>query len=201
MKKYYSLVRSLHLYFGLFISPFILIFSVSVLVLNHTGYFNKLRPRREPEPIQKRLTNLQFQGSNSLTAKLIIQQLGITGEIDWIAKTDSTFSFPVNKPGLNKWISFNTKTAMVLITSHDDGILKGMTYLHMMPGPHNARMRGNSVLMKTWRVATDAFVYFILFVTATGVFLWYFLQPERMLGIYSLCFGFVSLIALLILLF
>ena len=30
MKKYYPSVRTLHLYFGLFISPFVLTFSVSV---------------------------------------------------------------------------------------------------------------------------------------------------------------------------
>jgi hypothetical protein len=201
MKKYYSLARLLHLYFGLFISPFILIFSVSVFVLNHTNYFNTLRPGRDLEPIQARLSNFQLLGSDSLTATSILQQLGIAGEIDWINKTDSTFSFPVHRPGLSQWISVNTKTGIVLMTRRDEGIFKGMTYLHTMPGQHNAKMRGNSVLMKAWRVATDVFVYFVLFASATGVFLWYFLRPERRLGIYSLGFGFVFLIVLLILLF
>ena len=201
MKKYYSLVRSLHLYFGLFISPFILIFSISVLVLNHRDYFDSLRPGNELEPINKSLTDFQLLRSDSLTAKSILQQLGITGEIDWITKTDSTFFFPVNKPGLNKSISVNTKTGTVLIKGHDEGIFKGLAYLHMMPGQHNARMRGNSVFMKAWRVVTDVFVYFVLFASATGVFLWYFLRPERKLGIYSLGFGFVFLLVLLMLLF
>ncbi len=201
MKQYYSLVRLLHLYFGLLISPFVLIFSISVLVLNHTEYFNKLRPRRELEPIQKHLTHFQLQTSDSLTAKSILQQLGIAGEIDWISKTDSTFSFPVNKPGLSKWVSVNTKTGSVLVTRRDEGTFKGMTYLHLMPGQHNARMRGNSLFMNVWRVATDVFVYFVLFVSATGVFLWYFLRPERKLGICSFGFGFVFLVVLMMLLF
>ena len=201
MKKYYSLVRALHLYFGLFISPFIIIFSLSVLALNHTEYFNKLRPKNELKSVQVRLNNFQIQNSDSLTAKSIAHQLGISGEIDWIPKTDSTFSFPVNKPRLSKRISFNTKTGMVLITQHDEGVFNGMTYLHMMPGQHNARMRGNSVFMKAWRIATDAFVYIVLFVSAAGVFLWYFLRPERNLGIYSLGFGFIVLLVLLMLLF
>ena len=200
MKKYYSLVRSLHLYFGLFISPFILIFSISVLVLNHTDYFNRVRPSKDLEPIQRRLTNFQPQGSDSLTAKLILSQLGITGEIDWITKTDSTFSIPVYKPGLLQLVSLNTRTGVVLITRHDQGIFNGMTYLHVMPGPHNARLRGNSMFMKVWREVTDVFVYFILFVSASGVFLWYFLRPERTLGIYSLGLGFTFLLVLLILL-
>ena len=201
MKQYYSLVRLLHLYLGLFISPFILIFSISILVLNHADYFNALRPAQELEPVQKRLIHFQPLGSDSLIAKSVLQQLGITGEIDWISRTDSTFSFPVKRPGQNKRISINTKTGVVLITGHDEGILKGTAYLHMMPGQHNARMRGNSFFMKAWRVATDVFVYFVLFVSATGVFMWYFLRPERNLGIYSLGFGFVMLIVSLMLLF
>src|SRR5258706_770497 len=174
MKKYYSLVRALHLYFGLFISPFVLIVSTSVLVLNHTAYFSRLRPGEDGQPIQKHLAGFQPQPSDSLTAKSILRSLDLSGEIDWISKTDTTFSFPVNKPGLIHWISFNTKTGIASVTRRDEGMLKGTTYLHMMPGQHNARMRGNSVFMKAWRVATDFFVYFVLFVSASGVFLWYF---------------------------
>ncbi len=201
MNKYYSLVRSLHLYFGLFISPFILIFSMSVLVLNHADYFNKLRPIKESETVQTHLTNFQVQDSDSLTAKSIIQQLGIGGEINWISKTESTIAFPVNKPGMSKWIFLDTKSKIASVTQYDEGIFKGMAYLHTMPGQHNAKMRGNSVFMKGWRISVDVVVYIILFVTTTGVFLWYFLRAERKLGIYSFGFGFLFLIALLVLLF
>ena len=201
MKKYYSLIRALHLYFGLSISPFILIFSISVLALNHSGYFDKLQPKKTLEPTHTRLNNFQVQSSDLLTAKAIIQQLGINGEIDWISKTDSTYSFPVHKPGLSKWILLNTKTGMASITRQQEGSFKGMSYLHMMPGQHNAMLRGNSFFMKAWRIATDVFVYFVLFVSVTGVFLWYLLKPERKLGMYSLGFGFVFFIVLMMLLF
>ena len=201
MKQYYSLVRALHLYTGLFISPFVLIFSMSILVLNHPPYFNNLRAKKEPESTQTHLNNFQFQASDLLTAQSIIRQLEIAGEIDWISKTDSTFSFPVNKPGLNKWISLNIKTGTVVIKQDEEGILKGTSYLHTMPGPHNASLRGNSFFMKVWRVMTDVFVYLIVFSSVTGVFLWYFLKAERKLGVYALALGFVFLTGLLILLF
>ena len=44
MRKYYLPVRALHLYIGLFISPFVLIFAVSVLVFNHPQFINKAIP-------------------------------------------------------------------------------------------------------------------------------------------------------------
>lgn len=189
MKKYYSLAKALHLYFGLSISPIIFIFSISVLVLNHPEYFNKLHPNEELPPIQTQINTFTAQDSDLSTAKAIIQQLDIAGEIDWISKTDSTFSFPVNNPGLNKWVSVNTKTGMVTITQKDVGVFNGMTYLHTMPGQHNVMIRGNSFFMKVWKITTDTFVYIVLLVSATGIFLWYFLKPERKLGIYSLGFG------------
>ena len=45
MKKYFPIVQDLHNYLGLFISPFILIFAVSVLVLNHPRSVNKERQK------------------------------------------------------------------------------------------------------------------------------------------------------------
>ncbi len=200
MKKYYSIAKALHLYFGLLISPFIFIFSVSVLVFNHTEYFNKLRPKKELAPVEQQLNDFTFKDSDLATAKAIIEQLDITGEIDWISKTDSTFSFPVNRPGLNQRISLHTKTSKVTITQIDVGTFNGVTYLHTMPGQHNAMLRGNSSFMKAWRIATDSFVYLILFVSATGVFLWYVLRPERKLGIYSLAIGILCFSILMILL-
>lgn len=135
------------------------------------------------------------------TAKMITEQLDITGEIDWISKTDSIFSFPVNKTGSTTWISLNVKTGLADIHENDLGILKGTTYLHTMPGQHNASMRGNSFFMKGWRIMTDVVVYVVLFLTATGVILWYLLKPERSLGLYALASGIILLTGLLILLF
>jgi len=35
MKRFYLITRDLHLYFGLFISPFVLLFAISVIFLVH----------------------------------------------------------------------------------------------------------------------------------------------------------------------
>jgi hypothetical protein len=200
LKKYFSLTKALHLYFGLFISPFIFIFSISVLVLNHADYFNSISPKNEIAIVEGQLADFVFQETDLLTAKAIIGQLDITGEIDWISKTDSTFSFPVNTPGLSKRIFLNTKTGKMTIAQKGEGAFDAVAYLHTMPGQHNAMLRGNSFFMRTWMIATDVFVYIILFVSATGVFLWYFLRPERKLGIYSLAMGLLFFFALMIML-
>ena len=201
MKKYYLSVRTLHMYIGLLISPFILIFAVSVIVFNHPGFFNKFAPVKELSTIKTRLDSIPFRSTDLLTAQAIIQKLSIKGEIDFIRKNDSTLFFPVRTPGIINHFSINTRNGIVSVTRSDEGAFRGTTYLHMMPGPHNAAMRGNSGFIKIWRYIADSIVYSILFLTLSGVFLWYFLQSERKAGIYAAGFGLLVLIGLLLLIF
>jgi hypothetical protein len=201
MKKYYSLVRTLHLYFGLFISPFICIFSISVLVLNHAGYFNHINPVEPLPDIKTKLDKIPYDTTDLLTAKAIIGKLNVNGEIDFISKNEDYISFPVNKPGLQTKIKVDIHTDSVLITRQQVGLMRAMSYLHTMPGQHNANMRGNSGFMKVWRALADVVVYLLLFLTVSGVFLWYFLKVERTLGIYAITLGVLLFFGLLLLIF
>ena len=201
MNQLYSPIRALHLYFGLFTSPFILVFAISVLVINHPGFFSGMNPEVKTEDIHRKLEVIPFGETDLVTAKAIINELGLTGEIDFISRTDSLFSFPLNKPGLINRVTVNTSNGDVLISQSDEGFFRGTRFLHMMPGQHNAMMRGNSGFMKVWRLVTDSIVYLMLFLSASGIFLWYFLRPDRKLGLYALSFGLITLIVLVFLLF
>ena len=201
MKKYYPSVRALHLYVGLFISPFVLIFGISVLVFNHPASVNGVSQIKVLPDIKTRLDKIPYDTTDLGTAKAIIKKLNITGDIDFISKNDSSFSFPVNKPGLRTNIKVNIKTDSVFITRKNEGLLRSTTYLHSMPGPHNVNIRGNSAFMKTWRILADVVVYFLLFLTVTGIFLWYILKNERLIGFYSIVLGLLFFIGVLLLIF
>jgi hypothetical protein len=198
MRKYYPPVRTLHLYFGLFISPFILIFSISVFIFNHPGLINRVNPVKDLPDIRTKLDKLPYETSDLETAKAIIRKLNIDGEIDFISRNKSTISFPVNKPGLRTYIKVNTNTDSVLITRKYEGTLRSMTYLHSMPGPHNVKVRGNSGFIKAWRILADVVVYFLLFLTVSGIFLWYILKDERGIGLYALALGMLFFIGLIL---
>ena len=197
MKKYYPIVRSLHLYFGLFISPFVLVFSISVLVLNHTDFINKINPIKPLPDINTRLDKIPYDTSDLLTAKRIIQKLGIKGEVDYISQNEQEISFPVIVPGLTTKIKVNKQTNEVLITREEEGILRATNFLHKMPGPHNAKLRGNSLFMMNWRVIADMVVYILLLLSSSGVFLWYFLKAERKLGWVAIVLGCITFTGLL----
>lgn len=201
MKKYYPPVRSLHLYFGLFISPFVLIFSIGVLIFNHIGFINQVDPIKNFPEIRTKLDRIPYDTSDLGTAKAIIKMLNINGEVDFISKNDSTISFPVNKPGFKTYIRVSTNTDSVLIRRESEGPLRSMSYLHSMPGPHNAKVRGNSAFIKGWKIISDVVVYLLMFLTASGIFLWYILKAERKVGLWALALGILSFIGAMVLIF
>lgn len=201
MRKYYSSVRTLHLYFGLFISPLVLIFSLSVFVFNHTQILDQIRPVKALPSTRTKLKEIPQDSTDLLVAKAILRNLNITGEIDFISRSPNRITFPVNKPGLRMRVEVNTDNDSVLITRENTGALRGMSYLHIMPGQHNVKMRGNSGYMKVWRLLADGVVYVLLFLSVSGVFLWYFLRMERSAGLISLTIGALIFVGLLILMF
>ncbi|WP_018621512.1 PepSY-associated TM helix domain-containing protein [Spirosoma luteum] len=201
MRKYYPIIRTLHLYVGLVSSPFILIFSLSVLVFNHIGFFNRFTPVQELPPIKTRLASFPLDTNNLAMAKAICTQLGINGEIDFIARDADHISFPVVKPGLRTIINVNSHTDSVVITRQREGTLRALSFLHRMPGQHNAALRGNSIYMKVWKVMADGVVYLLLFLTTSGIFLWWFLKAERRLGFIAIGLGVFIFSTLLLLIF
>ena len=201
MKKYYPLLRGLHLYFGLFITPFVLIFSISVLVFNHPGLIDIMSPIEPSTETRMKLDKIPYDTTDLLTARAIIEKLEIEGEIDFINQNDDRISFPVKKPGLKTQIIVNKHTDSVFITQQNEGAYRALTFLHSMPGAHNVKIRGNSGYIQVWRVLADVVVYVLIFLTISGVFLWYFLKVERNFGYFSIALGLIIFTSLLLIMF
>jgi hypothetical protein len=75
------------------------------------------------------------------------------------------------------------------ITTRPQSIGDALVYLHKMPGPHNADVRGNSGLIRAWFVLADTTAYVLLFITLSGIYLWAALRAERRIGLLLLIAG------------
>jgi hypothetical protein len=67
-----------------------------------------------------------------------------------------------------------------------------------MPGPHNAKIRGNWIYTKIWGSLIDFFVICLFFSSITGIILWYYYKNDRTIGLISLVIGFLSIASLVI---
>jgi len=195
----YRWTRDLHLYIGLFISPFLLLFAISVFFLNHA----KVQPDRWSE--QRTVSRLDVpadigtrKGTAAVeAARAIAVRAGIDGEIGFtrVVRDTNHFVFPVSKPGREASIDVDVAARTASISTRPTSLLESLAYLHKMPGPHNADIRGNWMPTRLWRGAADLTIYLTLFVTITGVVLWWALRAERRVGLVLLSLGTVSLVA------
>jgi hypothetical protein len=199
LKDYYALIRAIHLYFGLFISPFVIIFGVSVLAFNHPRLFIPKNSAESFKTISTKLDTIPYDTTDLGTAKAILKKLDIKGEIDFISKNEDQISFPVNKPGLRTRVVVNTHNDSVLITRHPESSLNAMAWLHSMPGQHNVALRGNSPFMKIWRIIADMVVYLVIFLVISGGFLWYLIESRRINGWYAIILGIIVFAGMLFL--
>lgn len=188
----YRWLRDLHLYFGLFISPFVLLFAASVFYLNH----GKLVPGAEA-PVTYRDVNVpdgfdRIKGREAVErAKAILPQVDVAGEIGFLryVPKDRHLIFPVSKAGSEATVDVDLDARTATVTRRSMGLWESLSYLHKMPGPHNVALRGNWIGTEIWRVLTDATIYLLLFISLSGVYLWWAIKAERRIGLALLATG------------
>ena len=197
----YRWTRDLHLYGGLFISPFVLLFAASVLFLNHAkvatdrwvsvATFGDLQV---PEGLES------AGGLAALErAQALMSQMNVAGEVGFTrySKASRHFSFPVSRPGLEVLVDVDLGARSATVSRRPTGALEAFSYLHKMPGPHNAAIRGNWVATRLWRWVADGTVYLLLFTSISGVFLWWAIKAERRIGLALLTTGAATFLILL----
>ncbi len=195
-RRLYRVTRDLHLYSGLFISPFILVFAVSVFFLVH-----RLPPSNSPGA-QSTLSNLSLPPDlENLSGRPLVDRLipvlknnGIEGEFGWVQHypKEHRFVIPITAPGRTTTVTLDVNKREASIERRVTGLADALIVLHMAPGPHMPGIRKNWVYMLAWSWFADATVYLTLFITISGIYLWYVLRSERKVGLALLLAGGAS---------
>ena len=198
-RRFYPGTRNLHLYLGLFVSPFVLVYAVSAIQLNHS-----LMPwggRGAPSTDRRVVRVVVTDAADGLAvAAQVRRQVGIAGEIGYVNRKPggTRVSFPLESPGRTTQVKVDLATGIATIEQKDTGVWDALIYLHKMPGPHNANIRGNWLFTRLWGWLADATVYLLLFLTASGVYLWTILKADRRTGLRVLAAGVLSFLALVV---
>ena len=199
MRRLYVITRDLHLYVGLFLSPFILLFSVSVFYLVH-GLAQRPAPTTSDTARTVADVNVPagiggMQGRARVDAlRPVLDQLGVRGEIDFVrhVASERRLIVPVRLPDLDTTVTLNYDQRTATVISRRQSFGDALVYLHKMPGPHNVDVRGNSWAMRAWRGLADASAYLLLFLTFSGIYLWVAVKAERRIGLALILAGGVT---------
>ena len=184
------------------ISPFVLVFSVSVFFLVHSWM-----PRWGPEGSTTRAvagfalpTNLQKLSGRPLidALKPALEKAQVPGEIGFVRHLikEEKLIIPVSVPGRLTTVTVNLANRQATIVAREIGLADALVTLHKSPGQHGPDIRMNWIWMKAWAWFADATVYLTLFISVSGIYLWYVLRAERKVGFVLLGAGAVSFIGL-----
>lgn len=196
--RFYRVTRELHLYFGLFISPFVLLFAISVFFLVHSW-----RPRIVAETSTARVVSdwplpgdwSKLSGRPLIDAlKPALEKAGVPGEVGFVRHLvkEEKLIVPVSIPGRETTVTISIASRDATIVTRETGLADALLLLHKSPGQHGPDIRMNWFYMRAWRWMADATVYLVLFITISGVYLWFVLRAERTVGLILLFAGALS---------
>jgi hypothetical protein len=201
-RRFYRLTRDLHLYLGLFSSPFVLLFSVSVFFLVHTWLPKLGTPASETRLV----ADLPLPGDlRTLSGRPLIEALrpilkraGVEGEVGFVSRLvkEDALLIPVTIPGRETTVTINLATGGATVVTREAGLAAALAILHRSPGEHAPAIRMNWFWMKAWRCLADTTAYLILFISVSGIYLWYVLRAERRVGFALLFAGALSFLGL-----
>jgi hypothetical protein len=123
--------------------------------------------------------------------KPILQAMKVPGEIGFVRHqvNEQRLIIPVSIPGRATTVTNNLASHEATVVTRETGLADALIYLHKAPGPHGPAVRMNWFFMKAWRWLADATVYFTLFISVSGIYLWYMLRAERKVGFVLLFAG------------
>ncbi len=197
-QRLYQVIRHLHLYLGLFASPFVLLFAVSVFFLVHgwapaTASQEVFRraPLRLPSEIERLPARAQIDALRGPLA-----QAGVHGELGFVQYLpgEHRLAFQVSVPGRLTAVAIDLFSGNATIQSRATGPWDALITLHKFPGQHLAAIRMNWPWMRAWRWLSDATVYLILFLSVSGIYLWAVLRAERRVGLALLAAGAITFV-------
>ena len=200
--RFYRLIRDLHLYLGLFSSPFLLVFAVSVFFLVH-AWLPKFAPETSHTRVVSALplpADLQTLSGRPLidALKPTLEKADVHGEVGFVRHLikEEKLIIPVTIPGRETIVTISIASRDATIVTRETGLADAMATLHRSPGEHAPAIRMNWFYMQAWRWLADTTAYLILFISVSGIYLWYVLRAERRVGFVLLFAGGVSFFGL-----
>jgi len=194
-----TLIRDLHLYTGLFICPFVLIFAFSTILLNHT-WKPWSKKTKEPTVTVPMAASLPDSLTKLEKVEWIRDQIGISGEASNLFHNGNMINTQITRPGEQYLVWADVEAGTANVTKVSEGFWDRLIYLHKTPGPHLAGFRGNWVFVQIWRALGDLTVALLLFSTASGIYLWLLIRAQRRAGLLLLGGGAATFILLITLL-
>lgn len=165
--------QKIHIYLGLYFLVFLWLFALSGVLLNHGWQFAEFWSQRKQSSREQNIT-LPSVATDLLRAQDVMRQLGLAGEIEWMATrpTSERFEFRVQRPGRTVDVRIDTAKQSATVQEIRVNGWGVFRTLHTFTGTRaNApTAQRDWWLTKLWSFSMDALaVGLVLLVLTSGV--------------------------------
>ena len=183
------LVRRVHMYTGLFLAPWMLMYALSTLVMTHREYVLSLYPSKSPALVTERELDYTRSFPAAATREQIGQQIlrdvGLDGTHNLSGGRDGKPLVINRQHALTaRRLTFDPATHKIVIQREE---FRASTFLERMH-----RRRGYNqpyALEDTWGFTVDFAVVVMAFWSLSGIWLWWELKATRAWGALALASG------------
>ncbi len=188
-----NLLQKIHIYGGLLFFPYLLIFGLSTLHINHDF---KIFREKQDWTERKMVIDIAEIEDNQQLAESIRDSLGLIGWCPWWTqnRNESRFRFSIDHFGSEHRISANLGTGEVIVNRRYKGFL---SVLHSMHFLGSDVPRANRVI-NSWQYYQDFTVFYLIIAIITGIYMFLESKKEKKTGIVILSGFFVASLTFMI---
>jgi hypothetical protein len=183
-----KIVRRAHMYLGLFLAPWMVMYALSTLVMSHREFFLSFYPTKTPQmTVERELDYTRTFPADATPDQIgaqILEDIGLSGTHRVSGGKDGKPLVIDRQHSLaQRRISYDPAARRITVQREE---FRGLTFLERMH-----RRRGYQqpyALEDGWAFSVDLTVTLMVFWSLSGLWLWWEIRQTRLSG--ALCLGF-----------
>jgi hypothetical protein len=186
----FRLMRNVHLILGIAFFFYAMLFALSSLTIIYRPW---LKPMRESQERTVQVTPESSRTPRALAFELM-QNHGLKGELRDTKQEAKEIRFSVVRPGTESTVIYSRSGGEVKIQTHRAGFLETLVSLHTNHGFWHDFVPSNA-----WSLLSLLGSVGLFFLGATGIYLWFCHDNERLVGAVILALGLIYSLMTLVL--
>jgi hypothetical protein len=170
----YRWLRNIHLWLGLFSFLFLLMYGVSSVQMAHNSWFS---PRPKVSESRVAVPPASAESPRAL-ARELMDRHGMRGELNQVRQTPDGFALRIVRPGTVYEVDYSRSTGEAKVRTNVASFIGMLNRIHHIGGIWHEYS-----LVNVWGVLVGLVSAALIVLGATGIYLWFKIHSERVVGI------------------
>jgi hypothetical protein len=171
-----KLVRRVHLYLGLFLTPWIAMYALSTIAMNHRDSFGKEPPLFEIES-ERKFEGVLPESDHLASARILLASLSLEGAHTVRRAMDGTLTIQRLDPVAPRRITYRPGSKLLRIERQAFHTNQFLERMHRKRGYQQDYLTDD-----LWAATVDLTIAAIVLWALTGLWMWWELKAARALG-------------------